>query len=312
MKKVLFATTALVATAGVAAADVSISGYAEMGVIGGTGMDAQFHTDIDATFSMSGTTDNGLTFGASVDLDESDGNSLTGASPAFGNTTQGGETIFISGGFGTITMGDTDGALDWAMDEVAGVGSINDDETTHGGYNGNAHLDGIYDGQIMRWDYSAGAFGIAVSAEIDDAGVLDPALGIGAKYGMDLGGTMLKLGIGYQSNGAAAGLASAWGVSLAADMGNGLSGAINYSTDDYNTATDQTHVGVGVTYTTGAVAVHANYGKYSDVAGVAGTSAKGYGFAASYDLGGGAKIHAGYGHTNGGANTWSLGAALSF
>ncbi|RMH39212.1 MAG: porin, partial [Alphaproteobacteria bacterium] len=68
MKKVLFATTALVATAGVAAADVSISGYAEMGVIGGTGMDAQFHTDIDATFSMSGTTDNGLTFGASVDL----------------------------------------------------------------------------------------------------------------------------------------------------------------------------------------------------------------------------------------------------
>lgn len=35
MKKVLFATTALVATAGVAAAEVSLSGYAEIGIVGG-------------------------------------------------------------------------------------------------------------------------------------------------------------------------------------------------------------------------------------------------------------------------------------
>ncbi|MEQ8367166.1 MAG: porin, partial [Roseicyclus sp.] len=47
MKKVLFATTALVATAGVAAADVAVSGGAEMGLFGGSGTETQFFTDID-------------------------------------------------------------------------------------------------------------------------------------------------------------------------------------------------------------------------------------------------------------------------
>ncbi|KKL69695.1 hypothetical protein LCGC14_2112360, partial [marine sediment metagenome] len=72
MKKVLFATTALVASTSFAMADVDLSGVAEMGIFGGDGIEDQFHTDIDVTFSMSGSTDNGLTFGASIDLDESD------------------------------------------------------------------------------------------------------------------------------------------------------------------------------------------------------------------------------------------------
>ena len=49
MKKILFATTALVATAGVAAVDVAVSGGAEMGLFGGTGIETQFFTDIDVT-----------------------------------------------------------------------------------------------------------------------------------------------------------------------------------------------------------------------------------------------------------------------
>ncbi|WP_298262238.1 porin, partial [uncultured Litoreibacter sp.] len=78
MKKILIASTALVSTAGIAAADVALSGRAEMGIFqqntafsgGAVGSDMQFFTDIDVTFTMSGETDNGLTFGASVDLDE--------------------------------------------------------------------------------------------------------------------------------------------------------------------------------------------------------------------------------------------------
>ncbi|HDR27679.1 MAG TPA: porin, partial [Rhodovulum sp.] len=35
MKKVLFATTALVASAGIAAADITLSGSAQMGIKGG-------------------------------------------------------------------------------------------------------------------------------------------------------------------------------------------------------------------------------------------------------------------------------------
>ncbi len=76
MKKVLFASTALVAFTGAAAADVTLSGRAEMGIYNpfvaapGANSGWQFFTDIDVTFTMSGETDNGLTFGASVDLDE--------------------------------------------------------------------------------------------------------------------------------------------------------------------------------------------------------------------------------------------------
>ena len=72
MKKILFASTALVATAGVAAAEVTISGYAEMGIFNPSTEDAetQFFTDLDVTFTMSGEADNGLVFGATIDLDE--------------------------------------------------------------------------------------------------------------------------------------------------------------------------------------------------------------------------------------------------
>jgi hypothetical protein len=173
MKKVLFATTALVATASVASADIAFSGVAQMGIQGGessdvdgTGVDAfgaeqetQFVQDIDITFTMSGTSDNGLTFGAAVDLDENAGGV---------GTDDAGVAIFVSGDFGTLTLGDTDGALDWAMQEVAlGGASINDNETTHAGYRG-AYLDGSEDGQILRYDYSFGGFGVAFSVEQDD------------------------------------------------------------------------------------------------------------------------------------------------
>ncbi|MBC6437430.1 MAG: porin [Rhodobacteraceae bacterium] len=136
MKKVLYTTTALVALAGTAQAEVSLSGSAKMGIVGGDDDDrndeVQFWQDVDVTFGLSGTTDNGLTFGASVDLDES----IEDTS----KYDDGGTTVFISGGFGTLTMGDTDGALDWAMFEAntaGSPGSIDDAETGHTGYLGS-------------------------------------------------------------------------------------------------------------------------------------------------------------------------------
>ncbi|WP_185962165.1 porin [Palleronia caenipelagi] len=226
MNKLLLASTALVASATFAMAEVDLSGSAEMGVFGGEtfgeDQDLQFHTDIDVTFTMSGETDQGLTFGASIDLDESDDGD------AFDNSKQGGETIFISGDWGTLTMGDTDGALDWAMDEaIIGASLIDDNE--HLGYNGNSQLDGLYDGQIARYDYSFGDFGVAVSFEIsddesdvtidDDGNIVlndnviadsdfdqsdnrDPVWGIGFKYATEFNGWDMGFGLGYQSGSA--------------------------------------------------------------------------------------------------------------
>ena len=110
MKKVLFASTALVAFTGAAAADVTLSGRAEMGIFGSTVAETQFFTDIDVTFTLTGETDNGLSFGASIDIDEGGNQSAVND-----NSDDGGIAIFVRGDFGNVTLGDTDGALDWAL-----------------------------------------------------------------------------------------------------------------------------------------------------------------------------------------------------
>jgi len=319
MKKVLFATTALVATAGVAAADVTLSGSAEMGIIGGSGMETQFHTDIDVTFTMSGETDNGLTFGASIDLDEAD-DGLAGGSTAFGNTTQGGETIFLSGNFGTITMGDTDGAFDWALSEVpAGAGSLTDNSTAHAGWNGNSRTDGVYDGQIARYDHSVGGLGFALSAEIDDTGAGDAVIQLGVTYDLDLGGTTLGIGVGYSDYQTD----EAIGVSLTAGLGNGLEVGFNYSDlgDTDGGGVGEEHWAIGASYSMDAISFGINYGEYDE----GGNSQAGWGMAAAYDLGGGASLNLGYGETtdcSGPAgfvysgcsegHHWSFGVRMSF
>ena len=345
MKKVLFASTALVAFAGAAAAEVTISGSATMGLIVGDGgnaptdSDVEFLTDIDVTFTMSGETDGGLSYGANIDLDESDGSNVTpgvqtiqipntnppqfitvntvnaanGASPAFAGRTQGGESIFISGAFGTLTAGDTDGALDWGLQEVAfNSGSLNDDETGHAGWNGNAGLDGTYDGQIVRYDYSVGDFGIAVSAEIADNSGNDPILGIGVKYSLDLAGVSgIGLGAGYQVGEDI----DAYGASINGTV-YGLNVGVSFlkRESDLNLASDYEHIGVGIGYVNEAISLSANYGNYDLKNG--GADSDGFGVTAGYDLGGGAQIQAGYGNSNpaGAADfeTFSFGVRMSF
>ena len=79
MKKVLFATTALVATAGVAAADVTFGGYGRFGIFytdndsttgdSSTDITSRFRLQIDATAES----DAGVTFGARVRIQQNEG-----------------------------------------------------------------------------------------------------------------------------------------------------------------------------------------------------------------------------------------------
>jgi outer membrane protein OmpU len=81
MKKVLFATTALVATAGVAAADVTFGGYGRFGVIyvegapNETTITSRFRLQIDATAES----DNGITFGARARIQQDNDGDSNGA-----------------------------------------------------------------------------------------------------------------------------------------------------------------------------------------------------------------------------------------
>ncbi|MBI1494749.1 porin [Halocynthiibacter styelae] len=317
MNKILLATTALVATAGVASAEVSLSGWAEMGLVGGDARatdaggsasvfagETQFHTGVDVRFTLSGETDAGLTFGASIDLDES-GATQSGRDGA--NSTK--AAVFISGGFGTVTMGDTDGALDWAMQEVGMGSSIADDHTTHVGYNGNSGQDGTPNGNVLRYDNTFGDFGVALSAQMADTPAEDSTFGLGVKYNVALGGLDLGLGLGYQDNGTNAHT----GLSVDTTFANGLRAILNYSDLDGTLAADNdSHMAIGLGYTSGALLVHANYGEFETVGG---TKTDAYAIAVNYDLGGAAVQ---FGYTNdisadaGEQASWSLGLAMSF
>jgi len=299
MKKLLIATTALVATAGMATADVTLSGSAEIGMrdAGGT-TGIQMHSDMDIGFKLSGASDNGLTFGASIDLDEVDG----GISNDGGN-----HAINVSGAFGTLTMGDTDGALDKVNAEVASLTAIADDHTGHSGYNGGAGLD---TGDILRYDTSIGNFAIAASVGMDDtANGNDNVVG----YGVSTTVGAVAVSVAYQSNDAS----DVTALSAKTAFG-GLSVIGNYSEKSTGTtSTSYEHMAVGLGYTvassTGDVNLSANFGVY-DYNNE--TSADGVGIAANKDLGGGATVMFGYGTSNSTAgvttDSVSLGLGLSF
>jgi outer membrane protein OmpU len=304
MKHMLLATTALVATAGIASADLSISGSAEIGVAQDAAGNTEYHQDIEVTFSGSGETDGGLSFGMGVQLDED------GSNPA----THGGTTINVSGGFGNITMGDTDGASDWALTETAIGGALADDHTAHAGYSGNSALDGNEDGQILRWDYSLGAVGVGVSLEQAADGAAstdDDIVQVGLKYSMDMGGSTVGLGVGFADAGnqtvtGAAGDSDHIALSLSMKTTGGITGVVNF-TDGSSAGRDASHLALGLGMTMDALTVGVNYGEHE----VAGATASGVGLAVNYNLGGGAVFQLGYGDGEG-VDTMSVGLALSF
>ena len=301
--------------------------------------------DLNITFAAE--TDTGLKFGADIDLDEIDGGGGRTSIPS----DRGPHIVYVGGSFGTFTMGDTDGALDWAMTEVDALTTIDDAHTVHLGFSGNGAADTIYDGQVLRYDYSFENFGIAASLQIDDTDVGDPQYGIGVRGNFDLGGFDLSLGAGYQANDYVNNTIpgdysfNIWGVSAAFEVA-GFEVVLNYSDAseapvknlvidanqqfdlDYSATdgrpVDYTQYAIGVTYEWEAWGFHANYGKYEfdNIVGSPGATADtdGYGLAVMYELGEGISASAGYGKSDGSGSgggsidtdIWSLGLVMTF
>ena len=337
MKKLLIASTALVATAGMAAADITMSGYAEIGMTdngGAVGM--EMHSDMDIGFKLSGASDNGLTFGASIDLDEVSGGIASTGGP---------HAVHVSGAFGTLTMGDTDGALDKANAEVASLTSISDNHTAHAGYNGGAGLDS---GDILRYDTTAAGFGLSASIGQSDVAVANDVMGYGvttsigtvavsAAYQADntqditavsaktaIGGLTVTANYSEATMAATAAIptsAASFTAGVAASTGVLATDAVFVAAvtgvDAINNSYE--HTGLGLAYTMNGVNLHANFGQYDYDDG---SQADGYGLAANYSLGGGATVMVGYGSGNARAtvstaqaadvSTFSVGLGLSF
>lgn len=201
MKKVLFATTALIATAGFASADVTLTGNGYMGILDTEDNGTQLVQNVDIYVRMSGATDNGLTFSAGVDLENNEtygtngkgtadtaGGDITGTTTGKNFFASTGSWVSVSGGFGTLTLGNTDGAIDKRTTEVHRIWGFDLEQWL--GYVDNADAN-----NILRYDYTFGDIGFSASyADTDDA------FGVGFSWSGDLGSVMASFGLGYETS----------------------------------------------------------------------------------------------------------------
>jgi outer membrane protein OmpU len=185
MKKVLFATSALVATAGIASADIAISGDGRMGIVNvedaaGLDNETQFSSRLRVAFTASGTTDGGIAFGGGVRAD----NAAGGAAGTAGS-------VYISGAFGKITMGDIDSAHEAATGDLHGVG-YGPNAQNEMGYIGGGDDEGV------SYTYSMNGLNLFLSAGQPQADSNDDETAFGVNYTI----SGVTVGVGSASDGA--------------------------------------------------------------------------------------------------------------
>ena len=267
MKKVLLASTALVLSAGVAAADVSVSGDGRMGVrqLAETGADLLFSSRIRIAFSASGETDGGLSFGGGIRADNASG----GASGTAGS-------VFIEGAFGKLTMGDVDGAAQQATGHVSGVGY-----TGLGDLNESTFLGGGEDPTAL-YEYSTGDLSVYVSAGQQEQ---SDELGLGVAYSFG----NIGVGLGYETEDGAAPFDNIdhTVVTVSAGFGDATVKVLFGSASGDSVDGDQS--AVSIDYVAGATTITAFYADDEELGG-----AEAMGLGVAYDLGGGAALKAGY------------------
>jgi outer membrane protein OmpU len=284
MKKVLLATTALALMAGVAHAEVAVTGDARFGFQKIEGGDTTLERRARIKFSGSGETSNGLTFGASF---RSDQNATDGNANNTGN-------VYISGAFGTLSVGSESSAAEYAVGDLAGVGF-----TGAGFGNENIFL-GTDARTAVVYTYSTDAFSARVSVgetanKAAGNTLRSDSLAMGVTYTTGA----LTLGLGHEKVGADKHTA----VAATYVMGETTLKAT------YGNMDNATQTGVSVAHTMGAISVAGFYRGVS-ASGV-GNDADYYGVGAAYDLGGGAAAKVGFA-SNDGKNTMEAGINLSF
>jgi predicted porin len=253
MRKLLLTSTALVAATSMinyASADVSVSGGFEWGYTSQSSQIAasngdSYRVDNEVVISFTNKTDTGLT--------------ITGRSDVDGDAASVDESsITIAGGFGTIRLGQDDGAAD---------------------------AFGVDEGDLVGEDagYAAGSSSILTNAsgsgnnDNNKIAYFTPAMG------------GLKAGVSFEDTGANAAAntdRTEYGASYSMTMGD-ASVVVEFNQGDANNATagqlSTTHTNYGATVTAGAVSVIVSHGDFED--NVSNNSADG--MSVKYDMGNG-------------------------
>ena len=300
MKKVLLSTTALVFMAGVASADITMSGSATIKSSNfGTGDNAATSTDqaisaeTDVVITLSGGND-AISYSASLELDETGG-----LSDGPLNVTMGGLSLDYDDGALGMVATDSDGEDDAYGDYKLGY--------SMGGLSVSYTGDNESDDSIMSLGYSADGMSVTITDTTETAAAGDANTTNGAK---DETKIAVSYAMGaYTINGSSTDN-DEYDVSVAYNMGNGTT--VTVGTDENNThfisatstvagglsvtakqevndddADGNNETELSVTYTEGAMSFSVAYDSgqknhYGDEAETV--------ISASYDLGGGATL----------------------
>jgi outer membrane protein OmpU len=340
MKKVLFASTAFAALAigGAASAEIALFGDARLGLgynIGnGGGIDLEQQDDgsfegsddfravsrVRFGVTMTGESDSGVSFGATIRADNAQGGQ---GDPANGQTA--GE-VFVSGAWGTLTFGDTNGADEQNVGDASGnlaltgLGDFNETPfiSNGGGFGDDDSIQFANNPEArptVRYDYNFAGFGVSLSTNrsLND-------IGVGASYTAEFAGGSVTGGVGYydfnefettvRATDGTQTLVTVKGgeqfsVGATGTFG-GFSGGVVYtaasSDSDNDVASgdlDVLNVGLGYTFDAWSVSAY-----YADILTGNGNldvydGRNSYGASVAYDLGGGASINGGVAKTYG-------------
>lgn len=290
MKKVLFATTALIATASVAAADVSFGGYGRFGAtytsVGNTtAMTSRFRLNINGSTEA----DNGLTFGARIRIQDS----------ATAAGVLNGANFFVKAGGLTVSVGNTPGGID-AMPNIY----ANEIGLTGLGYH-DLVVNTVANGFFAFDGYSSGGNGREAVSLRYQAGDFD----VLAAYSNTGGTERSSLYAAYTFSG--------WTVALGFQDSNvagedkvalTVGGNVGIADLNFSIADNQGTLkyGIGASFEVGAATTVKAFVNQEDGAGEA------YGLGVVHDLGGGASILGGVVQTAGGTTLADLGVRFNF
>ncbi len=298
MKKTLLATTFLVATAGFAAAEVTVGGSGRFGISsdssGGGSSDSWLETRLTFNFDAKMESDSGITFGGRIRMRNDDGQSYTWGSPAM---------LYMEANGFRMEVGNANGAYDSAG--LMWNSEVGLTDTSYGDPN-NSYQGAFASKTSYSSDtagvfasYSAGSFTVRASYHVDH------------QYGPPIHWSESSVSADYSANGLSLSVAMVQGssshtedttfVGAAYAIGDATNVGINYFTGDAPTL----------------VTLYANHnlGNGLTIAGYIADeefSANNYfGIGASYDLGGGAALKASY-HDDGGYSYMDAGVTFSF
>ena len=342
MKKVLFATTALIATASVAAAEVRISGYGRFGLDYNDANDSNVNGISKTTitsrlrlqFDMSAEADSGVGFDARFRIQAESRDNVVGATrqangARFGVTYEGfrvnvGNIIgAIENTPGTYLETRTAGTGIDGAGFVSHVGNVNNEY-----FNWDAYSSGGSGVNGVEALYSAGGFTGHISYSKRNNSTVNPGVGNGAANAAARSAIMLAYNFGdfnvaasYQDSdfawekkaiitGSYDG--GRWGARLAYADNDGIGKVGLYGNIDIGAASNLL---LWVTNEDAVSAADVANGRGDNRDGVAGSNngeGTSYGIHYSYDLGGGASFETGYRRASNDNDTFQAGVYFSF